>query len=63
MIAARLVGFGDPPVFALSEVPDPVADAHEVVVALRAAALNRRDRWIWTDPDESSELPVTLGSD
>jgi NADPH:quinone reductase-like Zn-dependent oxidoreductase len=63
VIAARLVGFGDPPVFAVDEVPDPVPGPQEVVVELRAAALNRRDRWIWTDPDESTALPVTLGSD
>lgn len=63
MIAARLVGFGDPPTFAVSEVPDPVPGPGEVVVELRAAALNRRDRWIWADPDESTAVPVTLGSD
>ncbi len=63
MIAARLVDFGDPPTFALDDVPAPEAARGEVVVALRAAALNRRDRWIWADPDESAELPVTLGSD
>ena len=32
------------------------------MVALRAAALNRRDRWVWTDPGYCP-LPVTLGSD
>jgi NADPH:quinone reductase-like Zn-dependent oxidoreductase len=33
-----------------------------VIVDLRAAALNRRDWWIWTAPGYCS-LPVTLGSD
>lgn len=62
MIAARLVAPGDPPTFALEQEPDPVPGAGEVVVELRAAALNRRDWWIWTDPI-GHELPVTLGSD
>lgn len=62
MIATRLVGFGDPPAFRLEELPDPVPGSGEVVVALRAAALNRRDRWLWAEPS-SCELPVTLGSD
>jgi NADPH:quinone reductase-like Zn-dependent oxidoreductase len=58
----RLVGFGDPPEFALQEVSDPVPRPDEVVIDLKAAALNRRDWWIWTQPDHG-ELPVTLGSD
>jgi NADPH:quinone reductase-like Zn-dependent oxidoreductase len=60
--ALRLVAFGDPPTFALSEEPDPAPAAGEVVVDLRAAALNRRDPWVWTTPDYCP-LPVTLGSD
>jgi zinc-binding alcohol dehydrogenase/oxidoreductase len=60
--AMRLVGFGDPPSFALQELPDPVPGPGQVVVDLRAAALNRRDWWIWTAPGHC-ELPVTLGSD
>ncbi|MDH4344894.1 MAG: zinc-binding dehydrogenase [Thermoleophilia bacterium] len=62
MIATRLVEPGDPPTFALEQLPGPVAGPGEVVVSLRAAALNRRDWWIWTDP-ASDPLPVTLGSD
>ena len=35
----------------------------EVLIALRAAALNRRrNPWVWTTPDYC-QLPVTLGSD
>ena len=34
----------------------------EVVVDIVAAALNRRDPWIWLSPDYCA-LPVTLGSD
>jgi zinc-binding alcohol dehydrogenase/oxidoreductase len=60
--AARLVRFGDPPAFELQEIPDPLPEPGEVVVDLRAAALNRRDPWVWTTPGYC-ELPVTLGSD
>jgi zinc-binding alcohol dehydrogenase/oxidoreductase len=62
MKAMRLIRFGDPPQFELQDAPDPVPAADEVVVALRAAALNRRDWWIWTAEDYCP-LPVTLGSD
>ncbi len=62
MKAARLVRFGDPPAFELTEVRDPSPSPAEVVIELRAAALNRRDWWIWTKPGSTS-LPVTLGSD
>jgi NADPH:quinone reductase-like Zn-dependent oxidoreductase len=60
--ALRLVAFGDPPAFALTEEPDPEPAAGEVVVDLRAAALNRRDPWVWATPGYCP-LPVTLGSD
>jgi zinc-binding alcohol dehydrogenase/oxidoreductase len=60
--AQRLVSFGDPPRFELTELPDPAPGPGEAVVALRAAALNRRDWWVWTMPGYC-ELPVTLGSD
>ncbi|MFN8185924.1 MAG: zinc-binding dehydrogenase [Gaiellales bacterium] len=62
MRAARLVAAGDPPRFELEDVPDLAAGPGEVVVALETAALNRRDRWIWTTPGYCP-LPVTLGSD
>ncbi len=62
MRALRLVEFGDRPRFEVSDVPDPEPGPGEVVVALRAAALNRRDWWIWTMPGYC-RLPVTLGSD
>ncbi|HWD65743.1 MAG TPA: zinc-binding dehydrogenase [Solirubrobacteraceae bacterium] len=58
----RLVRFGDPPSFELHDVPDPVPGPGQVLVDLRAAALNRRDPWVWTTPDYCP-LPVTLGSD
>ena len=62
MRALRLVEFGDPPRFELTDLPEPEPDRGEVVIALRAAALNRRDPWVWTTPDYC-QLPVTLGSD
>jgi NADPH:quinone reductase-like Zn-dependent oxidoreductase len=62
MRAARLVEFGASPAFELQEVPDPSPGPGEVSVALRAAALNRRDRWIWRSAGYCP-LPVTLGSD
>ncbi|MDQ4082366.1 MAG: zinc-binding dehydrogenase, partial [Actinomycetota bacterium] len=62
MRAAQLVAFGDPPEFDVREVAEPEAGPTEAVVALEAAALNRRDWWIWRQPGRA-DLPVTLGSD
>src|ERR1700739_4971435 len=62
MRALRLVEFGDPPRFELAQGPAPERGPGEVVIALGAAALNRRDPWIWTTPGYCP-LPVTLGSD
>jgi zinc-binding alcohol dehydrogenase/oxidoreductase len=62
MQAARLTAFGDPPTFELVEIADPVPGEGEVVLDVLAAALNRRDPWIWRTPDYC-QLPVTLGSD
>ena len=62
MRAARLVAFGDTPSFELQTLPDPEPGPGEAVVALRAAALNRRDPWVWKTPGYCP-LPVTLGSD
>jgi NADPH:quinone reductase-like Zn-dependent oxidoreductase len=60
--AIQLVQSGDPPVFETREVPAPAPAAGEVAVALRAAALNRRDAWLWSQPG-SCPVPATLGSD
>jgi NADPH:quinone reductase-like Zn-dependent oxidoreductase len=60
--AHRLVAFGEHPRFEIQEVPDPVPGSGQVVVDLRAAALNRRDWWIYRTPGYCP-LPVTLGSD
>jgi zinc-binding alcohol dehydrogenase/oxidoreductase len=56
----RLVSPGNHPTFARVDVPEPVAGDGDVVVRIVAAALNRRDWWIWREPDPA---PVTLGSD
>src|SRR5439155_12995902 len=45
-----------------SRSPSRFPGAGEVVVDIIAAALNRRDPWIWRTPGYCP-LPVTLGSD
>lgn len=62
MKAMQLVGFGDHPEFEMRDVPAPVAGPGQVVVAIKTAALNRRDPWIWQTEGYCS-LPVTMGSD
>jgi NADPH:quinone reductase-like Zn-dependent oxidoreductase len=44
--AVRIHADGGPEVLVLEEVPDPVAGAGEVLVRLRASALNHLDVWI-----------------
>src|SRR2546429_322244 len=61
MRAAQLVCAGPSPVFAVDSVADPEPRAGEIVVEIRAAALNRRDAWLWQQTE--LDLPVTLGSD
>jgi len=46
MLAVRIHEDGGPEVLQLEEVPDPVAGAGEVLVRLRASALNHLDVWI-----------------
>ena len=46
MKAAVIREVGDASVFKIEEVADPVAQPGEVVVDLRAASVNRRDRGI-----------------
>jgi zinc-binding alcohol dehydrogenase/oxidoreductase len=47
----------------IEERPEPKAGAGQVVVRLRAAALNRRDFWITQGLYPGMKLPVVLGSD
>ncbi|MCC6458886.1 MAG: zinc-binding dehydrogenase [Saprospiraceae bacterium] len=46
-----------------TDIPTPVPRAGEVLVRLRAAALNRRDWWITQGQYSKIQLPVILGSD
>ncbi|WP_144276249.1 NAD(P)H-quinone oxidoreductase [Demequina sp. NBRC 110053] len=43
MIISTLRGFGGPEVLHLAEAPDPAPSPHDVVVAVRAAGVNRAD--------------------
>src|SRR5438874_5127843 len=61
MRAAHLVRCGEPPQFSLVDQPDPAPGAGEVVVDVVAAALNRRDWWLWRE--DATAVPVILGSD
>ncbi|MDX1407126.1 MAG: zinc-binding dehydrogenase [Saprospiraceae bacterium] len=47
----------------LQEVDDPMAEAQEIVVSLRKAALNHRDYWITQGRYPGLQFPVILGSD
>ncbi len=62
MNAIVLTETGAPEVLRTTTAPDPVAGAGEVVVALRAAALNRRDVFL-RKGIAPSPLPVIPGSD
>ncbi len=62
MQAIQLIETGAPEVLAVREVPDPVAGPGEVVVELRASALNRRDIFLRRGI-APSPLPVIPGSD
>ncbi|HEY8461274.1 MAG TPA: zinc-binding dehydrogenase, partial [Blastocatellia bacterium] len=47
----------------LEDAPDPQPGAGEVVVRLKAAALNHRDLFIWQKLYPNIKLPAILGSD
>jgi zinc-binding alcohol dehydrogenase/oxidoreductase len=61
MRAARLTLAASEPRFEIQQLPDSEPAAGEVVVEVVAAALNRRDWWLWRAP--GTPVPVTLGSD
>jgi len=63
MKAVVLRELGEPDVLQVHDVPDPQPGPDEVVVRLRAAALNRRDVWIRKGRYAGIKLPVILGSD
>lgn len=62
MQAIQLTETGGPEVLAISDVADPVAGPGDVIVDLRAAALNRRDIFL-RKGIAPSPLPVIPGSD
>src|SRR5262245_51403119 len=63
MRAIVLTALGDADNLRMDNRPDPVPDAGEAVVRLRAAALNRRDVWIRKGQYAGIKLPIVLGSD
>jgi NADPH:quinone reductase-like Zn-dependent oxidoreductase len=65
MRAALLTAYGEPSVLREIETDDPVAGPGEVLVELKAAALNRRDTYLRRGaiPTYRFPLPLVLGSD
>jgi NADPH:quinone reductase-like Zn-dependent oxidoreductase len=63
MKAIVLRAIGEPENLRLEEVPTPKAGPNEVLVRLKAAALNHRDVWIRTGRYAGIKLPIILGSD
>jgi len=65
MHAAVLTDFGEPSVLVYGDTPDPEPRAGEVLVELRACALNRRDTYLrkGANPAYRFPLPLILGSD
>jgi zinc-binding alcohol dehydrogenase/oxidoreductase len=63
MRAARLHQAGGPSRLSVEDVPRPVPSEDEVLVRVRAAALNRRDLFISQGLYPNIVLPRTLGSD
>ncbi|MDP9110607.1 MAG: zinc-binding dehydrogenase [Candidatus Eremiobacteraeota bacterium] len=63
MKAVRLHAIGSPDNLAIEEIAEPHPGPGEIAVAVRAAALNRRDLFITQGLYPKIELPRTLGSD
>jgi len=63
MRAVVLTALGDPEKLKLEKLPDPRPRPGEVVVHVRAAALNHRDIWIRRGQYAGIKLPIVLGSD
>lgn len=63
MKAIVLRELGGPEKLLYEDVPDPQAGPGEVVVKLKAAALNHRDQWIRHGQYAGIKLPIILGSD
>ena len=63
MKAIRVHRFGDPEVMQLEKVPDPRADAGQVVVRVKAAGVNPVDAYIRAGAYTQPPLPYTPGVD
>lgn len=63
MKAAAINGFGGPEVVEVLELPEPQPGPGEVVVSLRAAALNHLDLWTIGGLVADLKLPHVLGAD
>jgi zinc-binding alcohol dehydrogenase/oxidoreductase len=61
--AIVLHGAGEPETVRLEDVPDPTAGPGQVVVRLRAAALNHRDLYICRGQYAGLKFPIVIGSD
>ena len=63
MKAIVLRELGEPDKLCLEDFPDPQPGPHEVLIRLKAAALNHRDVWIRRGLYAGIHLPIILGSD
>ncbi|MGD2175400.1 MAG: zinc-binding dehydrogenase [Candidatus Brocadiaceae bacterium] len=63
MRAAVIRGHGGPEVISIEQIPEPEARPGEVVVELRAAALNHLDVWVRRGGRTELQWPHVIGSD
>jgi len=63
MKAIVLRELGGPEKLRIETMPDPSLGPDEVLISLKAAALNHRDVWIRTGRYAGIKLPIILGSD
>ncbi|HET8546943.1 MAG TPA: alcohol dehydrogenase catalytic domain-containing protein, partial [Bryobacteraceae bacterium] len=63
MKAARIHDYGGPGVLRIDDVPEPAYKSTEVLVRVRACALNHLDIWLRKGMPRAPGLPWVLGSD
>jgi NADPH:quinone reductase-like Zn-dependent oxidoreductase len=63
MKAARIHGYGGPEVLRVENVDEPAYKPNEVLVRVRACALNHLDLWVRKGMPKAPALPWILGSD